>query len=176
MAWRHHMRFGNSDGLKTSHATGQLDIWYAKPPPAVSLYVRRSHAKAHSTHDEAMPSYSNRPRKKWRQSTFGLWKYFEIFRLTENMRLKSVRRSNRKAKCGRICRMDITIQTCSKTIVTVNFSKKEQSYTWTLCARQQWITTLMENMCATEFLSNMIFPGIPIHELKLKVGLQVMLL
>ena len=31
-------------------------------------------------------------------------------------------------------------------------------------------------MCATEFLSNMIFPGIPIHELKLKVGLQVMLL
>ena len=34
----------------------------------------------------------------------------------------------------------------------------------------------MENMCATEFLSNMIFPGIPIHELKLKVGLQVMLL
>ena len=34
----------------------------------------------------------------------------------------------------------------------------------------------MENMCATELLSNMIFPGIPVHELKLKVGLQVMLL
>ena len=34
----------------------------------------------------------------------------------------------------------------------------------------------MENMCPAEFLNNMTFPGIPIHELKLKVGLPVMLL
>ena len=34
----------------------------------------------------------------------------------------------------------------------------------------------MENMCPTEFLNNMTIPGIPIHELKLKVGLPVMLL
>ena len=34
----------------------------------------------------------------------------------------------------------------------------------------------MENMCPTEFLNNMTFPGIPNHELKLKVGLPVMLL
>jgi ATP-dependent DNA helicase PIF1 len=34
----------------------------------------------------------------------------------------------------------------------------------------------MENMCPTEFLNNLKFPGIPDHELKLKVGLPVMLL
>jgi ATP-dependent DNA helicase PIF1 len=31
-------------------------------------------------------------------------------------------------------------------------------------------------MCPTEFLNNWKFPGIPDHELKLKVGLAVMLL
>jgi ATP-dependent DNA helicase PIF1 len=34
----------------------------------------------------------------------------------------------------------------------------------------------MENMCPTEFLNNLKFPGIPDHQLKLKVGLPVMLL
>jgi ATP-dependent DNA helicase PIF1 len=34
----------------------------------------------------------------------------------------------------------------------------------------------VENMCPTEFLNNLKFPGIPDHQLKLKVGLPVMLL
>jgi ATP-dependent DNA helicase PIF1 len=34
----------------------------------------------------------------------------------------------------------------------------------------------MENMCPTEFLNNLKFPGIPDHQLKLKVGLPMMLL
>jgi ATP-dependent DNA helicase PIF1 len=34
----------------------------------------------------------------------------------------------------------------------------------------------MDNMCPTEFLNNLKFPGIPDHQLKLKVGLPVMLL
>ena len=34
----------------------------------------------------------------------------------------------------------------------------------------------MENMCPTEFLNNMTIPKIPNHELKLKVGLPMMLL
>jgi hypothetical protein len=34
----------------------------------------------------------------------------------------------------------------------------------------------VENMCPTEFLNNLKFPGIPDHQLKLKVGLPVMIL
>lgn len=45
----------------------------------------------------------------------------------------------------------------------------------TICKATMKYNT-MENMCPTEFLNKMTFPGIPNHELKLKVGLPVMLL
>jgi ATP-dependent DNA helicase PIF1 len=169
-----------------------------------------------------------------------LWKHFEIFRLTENMRLKClsedpIQRQNVAEFAEWILQIgdgkntndegddwvkipkDIILhkgEDPKEEIVKSTYPNLQQNYRdrefleerAILCPRNETVEKIndyimsqiqgeevtylsldtvckatmkyntMENMCPTEFLNKMTIPGIPNHELKLKVGLPVMLL